>query len=312
MSRRKKSRKTATKKSSNYLLIVVVILGLILLFLLAKYIYTEWKHKEALRSIRTEYAQILLNEQRYLKEEGNVLSGSTPELDIVHENKVKLPIVMYHYVEVVKDEGDRIRKSLNIHPYVFERQMKALSDAKFETYFVKDVPTILRGVNHISTRSAVLTFDDGYEDFYTYAFPILKKYNIKSTIYLVWNFIGRKGFLNKKQINEIIDSGIVEVGSHAVNHIGLSGLPVKSEKFQIDDSKDLLEEEFGIEISTFAYPYGSYDERSTKLVEDAQYIAAVSVKSGAFHSPDEMFALKRLRAGMFGDRIVEVMDGLSR
>lgn len=307
--RRPKSRKKTrvfSHKSLTYILVILFILTGVF-----AYIYSNWQYISAIKSLQNEYNEIL-KQQEKKEQKGEVLSITVPQTTISVEYKKKLPIIMYHYVEVVQDPGDTIRKSLNINPYIFERQLKDLKDHNYETYFVRDIPSILKGGVIISTRSAVLSFDDGYEDFYYYAFPLLKKYNIKSTMYVIYNFIGRKGFLNKKQLDELVKSGIVEIGSHTLDHVYLSQVAVPSADQQIRESKKLLSELLNIRIETFAYPFGGYNDQVAAIARDAGYTAAVSVIPGSLISKDNVYFLPRYRAGMFSDRMVAVLESLKK
>jgi peptidoglycan/xylan/chitin deacetylase (PgdA/CDA1 family) len=215
------------------------------------------------------------------------------------QTKIKIPILMYHYVEYVKDDGDLIRKKLDIVPSLFEAHLQALRKANYETYYVRDIPDIMNGTIHYSTRSAILTFDDGYEDFYTDVFPLLKKYHMRATQYVIYDYIGKKGFLNEQQIRELIDSDLVEIGSHTLDHIYLKQSPKLYADKQIIESKKKLEERFGIKISTFAYPYGAFNPDNIEGVKKAGYTAAVSVISGEMQSQDNLFYLSRIRPGLF-------------
>lgn len=225
--------------------------------------------------------------------------------------QVKIPIIMYHYVEYVKDTKDIIRKKLSITPLLFEQHLRALKDAHYETYFVKDIPQILDGTIDYSTQSAVLTFDDGYEDFYTDVFPLLKKYNMRATLYIITSYIGKKGFLNEGQIRELIDSDLVEIGSHTKDHVYLKVSPKDYADEQIRESKKILEETFNIRVKTFAYPYGAFNEHALGAVERMGYTAAVSVIPGEIQSKDNLFFLSRIRPELFTPssmiRVIEEM-----
>ena len=215
------------------------------------------------------------------------------------QNKIKIPIIMYHYVEYVKDDGDLIRKSLDIIPSLFEGHLQTLRKANYETYFAKDIPEIMDGTIHYSTHSAILTFDDGYEDFYSVVFPLLKKYHMRATVYIIYNYIGRSGFLDEKQIKELIESGLVEIGSHTLDHVYLKQAPDLYAEKQIVESKQKFEERFGVSIKTFAYPYGAFSNKNIEYVQKAGYTAAVSVISGIMQDKDNLFYLSRIRPGLF-------------
>lgn len=212
--------------------------------------------------------------------------------------RLRLPIITYHYVEFVKDKRDVIRQKLTINPRLFEQQIKSLHDAGVQSYFVKDVPALLKGELVLATKSAVLTFDDGYRDFYTDAFPILKKYQMKSTIFLISSFLGRNDFLTLDQVTEMLGSGLIEVGSHTLHHANLKKANLSYATDEIVQSKANLEKLFGIPVESFAYPYGAYDDQAVKLVKEASYSAAVSTVPGVSHTQDDLFTLKRWRAGV--------------
>lgn len=227
---------------------------------------------------------------------------------------LKIPIIMYHYVEYVQDINDFIRKRLDISPAVFEKELEALKEARFETYFVRDIPDILRGKKYYArNHSIVLTFDDGYEDFYEVVFPLLKKYNVRGTVYVINDFVGRKGFLTREQIVEMSHSGLVEIGAHTMDHAYLKNMARQNAKLQIMESKKELEEWTGMKVDTFAYPYGAFGEESVELVKEASFSAAVSVVFGSFQSSDNLFYLYRIRPGMFtSSTIIKYLEDLKK
>ncbi|MEI6326637.1 MAG: polysaccharide deacetylase family protein [Candidatus Roizmanbacteria bacterium] len=224
---------------------------------------------------------------------------------------LRIPIITYHYVEYVQNPNDAMRHKLAINPALFEQQVKALHDHNVETYFVKEIPRLLNQENELATRSAVLTFDDGYRDFYINAFPILKKYKTKGTIYIISNFLDRYDFLTRDEVAEMLKSGLIEVGSHTLDHAYLKNGQYEYVKRQILESKSDLEKLFGIQVETFAYPFGAYDDQSVNLVKEASYSAAVSTVPGVLHSSKQLFTLTRWRAGALnGIYSVDSLDHL--
>lgn len=227
--------------------------------------------------------------------------------------RMRIPVIMYHYVEYVKDTKDIVRKKLSITPPLFEQHLQTLKDAHYETYFVKDIPQIVDGTIRYSTQSAILTFDDGYEDFYTDVFPMLKKYNMRATLYIITNYIGKKGFLNETQIRELIDSDLVEIGSHTQDHVYLKVSPKDYANEQIQVSKKILEETFNIKVKTFAYPYGAFNEHALSAVQQTGYTAAVSVIPGVMQSKDNLFFLSRIRPELFTpESMIRVMEEMKK
>ena len=117
--------------------------------------------------------------------------------------QIYVPILLYHYVEYVKDPGDSIRKSLNIIPYIFDQEVKTLKDAGYNFITPKDLADVLDDKNNLPERPVILTFDDGYRDFYTDVFPILKKYQVKAIAYIVPNFLDKPNNLSTWMLKEI-------------------------------------------------------------------------------------------------------------
>lgn len=263
----------------------------------------EFESLRLQRQIRNRYTPEVLNKPKEIKEEPIATEAA----------KMRLPIIMYHYIDYIIDPNDKVRNSLTINPANFANQLQHFKDVNYQTYFVRDVPGILEGKVKSASRSAVLTFDDGYEDFYTYAFPILKKYNMKATVYIIVNFIGKKGFLSDREIKTLLASGLIEIGSHTFDHAYLKRTNAVVAKRQIIESKKVLENEFGIKVKTFAYPYGAFDNQAMDLVKEASYSAAVSVISGTMQSTGNVFYLSRLRPGfLVGSNMISALENFPR
>ncbi len=208
-----------------------------------------------------------------------------------------IPILMYHYIEHVQDKRDTKRTSLNTPPEVLDREIKTMVDAHYDFITASDLADILDGIKPPPAKPVMLTFDDGYRDFYTDAFPILKKYNVKSVNYVISGFLNRPNNLTDSQLQEIAKSGLVEIGAHTINHLALAGLSVDRARKEIEDSRIQLEQKLGISITAFAYPYGSFNLIAVGLVKQAGYRTAVSTIPGAQISNQVRFLTYRLRPG---------------
>jgi peptidoglycan/xylan/chitin deacetylase (PgdA/CDA1 family) len=224
-----------------------------------------------------------------LKEEGT----ASPFANLKGENYPKVPILMYHYVEYNDDERDYLRDSLNIEPHIFERQIITLKENGYT--FV--TPHQIYVEKQKVTKPIILSFDDGYEDFYTDVFPILKKHNAKAVSYLVVNYIGKPNYMNSEQITEISKSGLVEFGSHTMNHMWLKGQSTEFIRDDLVQSKNELERLLGKNVTSLAYPYGVYDNQVIQSASKAGYNNAVSTDQGISLTSIEAFKLKRLRPG---------------
>jgi peptidoglycan/xylan/chitin deacetylase (PgdA/CDA1 family) len=120
----------------------------------------------------------------------------------------------------------------------------------------------------------LLTLDDGNLDNYTNAFPIMKKYGFTGALYIVGNYVGAENYMTVDQILEMYNTGW-EVGSHSMNHFDLTKLDLQQLRYEIVDSRGMLEGLLGIPILTFAYPFGAMNDSAIDYVKFAGYIGAM-------------------------------------
>jgi len=198
-----------------------------------------------------------------------------------------IPILYYHFVKS-PNANTRI-KGLYTNVAHFDWQLKQLVKNGFTFITFEDIQKKKYDENK---RNVILTFDDGCESLYFNAFPILKKYGAKAVIYVVAKSIGDRNvvwpmnenldplnILTKDQILEMMEYGI-EFGSHLCHHVHLPQLSIAEMTEELLDSKNILETEFGKEIYSVAYPFGSYNPDVLKMTKQVGYQYAVTTKSG--------------------------------
>ncbi len=225
------------------------------------------------------------------------------------EISYKVPILMYHYVENVTDERDTFRKSMNIEPQIFESQIKTLHDNGYTFLTTEELSAIIDGYRKMPKKAVVVTFDDGHFDNATVVLPILKKYNARATFYIIPGFINDQYFLSDSQMKEIIDSNRVEIGAHTVHHISLTGKLFPLIIYEATQSKKMLEQKYGITVTSFAYPNGDFDETAISVVKNAGFSTAVSTIPGTGQSLENRYFLFRLRpAYRTGQDLINFFD----
>lgn len=203
-----------------------------------------------------------------------------------------VPILMYHSVKP-HDPGEN---RLVVPTGVFDRQMAFLAGNKYKILTLEQAADVVKSGGRPSGKSVVVTFDDGNEDNYTHAFPILKKYGIRATIFLIANDIGKPDRLNMDQIREMQDSGLVTFGSHTFSHLFLDAVTdPETITEEIAGSKKALESLIGRPVTSFSYPMGRITPAARQAVVDAGYSVAVVTNPGKRIRNDDPFALKRLR-----------------
>lgn len=212
--------------------------------------------------------------------------------------KLKLPILLYHYVEIVTDDRDTIRKSLALSPRLFEEQVMTLLRFGYTPIVPRDLTPYFAGEGDLPKLPVILSFDDGYRDFYTDVFPILQKYQVKAVLYMVSGFLdSTKNYLTKAQLKEVAASGLVEIGAHSVSHAHLPLLQFNLLVFEIRGSKRVLENLLGTPVTSFAYPNGAYSPQVVSEVENEGFTSAVTVDKGTDQSWAERYTMTRIRPG---------------
>jgi peptidoglycan/xylan/chitin deacetylase (PgdA/CDA1 family) len=210
---------------------------------------------------------------------------------------VKVPILLYHYVEYVKDKGDTIRQSLDIVPRVFEEQIQTLLADSYTFITMDDLADYLDGKRLLPPKPIILTFDDGYRDLYTDVLPILQKYNVKAVAYIVSGFVDKPNFMTTQELREVASSGLVEIAAHSVHHLNLKAIKPDLAQKEVEESKGAIEKLVGIPVHNFAYPYGDFNQNIIEFVQKAGYRTAASVIAGSIHSEQDRYFIYRLRPG---------------
>lgn len=208
----------------------------------------------------------------------------------------RVPILMYHYIEF-QDKDDKIRASLTTNPYTLEEQIKTLKKANYTFMTAGELADVIAGKKQLPKKPIVLTFDDGYRDFYTYAYPILKTHNVPATQYVITGYLNNPNHLTVPELQEIATNGLIEIGDHTVGHDWLKEKPFQEVSFQVGQSKKDLEKLIGKRVVSFAYPYGAFDLQAAKIVDATGYTNAVSTIPGIIQSHENEFFLYRLRPG---------------
>ncbi len=201
-------------------------------------------------------------------------------------------ILMYHMISTPRP-GARFN-GLRVAPEAFERQLQWLSRRGWSSFTVGE---LLANASRLPEKSFAITFDDGYADNLLQALPLLKKYHCKATLYLVvdrfdrdWSVqrkahhdegeLKREAKLTDHQVRELLDSGLIELGSHSVTHANLVQLEPEAVYRELSESRRTLEKCFGVPVSSFAYPFGLYLQEQVEFVRQAGYTSAVTTNEG--------------------------------
>ena len=273
MTSQKKKSTNANRKKLNLLLLFLnlVLLGLLAVFMLNR-----------------------PNQSKNKQQQTQTSQSKTTAKWKTYDEPVQIPILMYHAVHVM-DPSEASNANLIVDPDLFEAQIKALSKAGY--YFLTPEEAYKAFTeNALPAKKVVwLTFDDGNEDFYTIAYPILKKYKAKATNNVITGFVkkGNAGNLTVKQMKEMMTHGM-SFQSHTVNHPDLSTTDKATQKVELTDSIDFLENKLNTKVNTIAYPSGRYNQTTLDLAKKT-YKLGLTTNEGLASAKDGLLSLNRVR-----------------
>jgi peptidoglycan/xylan/chitin deacetylase (PgdA/CDA1 family) len=219
----------------------------------------------------------------------------------------RVPVLMYHEIS----DETKTQDPFAVAPKVFAEQLAYLHDQGFTTLTAGKLAEILTGgAGDLPENPIVLTFDDGYGDFYTDALPVLQRHGFTGTLFQTTGWVGEedeaKRMLNWRELAELNDAGI-EIGAHTVRHPQLDLLAEDVLREELGDSKKALEDNLGFEVPGLAYPFGYSSEKVREVAREFGYTYAYAVGNDFTRSGDGKFTLPRLTV-----RRVTTMDEFRR
>ncbi len=209
---------------------------------------------------------------------------TTISSDPAFAHKVHVPILIYHSVEPLGPDAGKMMKQFTVTPDQFEKQLAYLHDNGYAVVSLESVVKAIRDASGtVPEKSVVLTFDDGWENQFTYAYPLLQKYNDTATFFVFTNGMmsKNKGFMTWDQVRELNNAGM-SVESHSVSHPYLFAItdPTQLAK-EIAGSKEIIEKHVSTTVDLFAYPFGKWTDQDIAELQSTGYLAARTDVGGA-------------------------------
>lgn len=232
-----------------------------------------------------------------------VLQETTKE-EIAAPEAIKVPILVYHSVRPqIKGESPLV-DYFDIPPELLERDLIYLKENNFSIIPFSGLVAALEGEKELPQKPVVLTFDDGWENQYTYAFPLLKKHKVTATFFIFTSAIGHKHFLSWEQIKELDRLGMT-IAAHTKSHPYL--FRIKDRNILTDEiigGKKILEEGLGKPVEFFAYPFGYFNDLIISVVQEAGFKAARTSRKGTHHFKSSILTLKSIEVSDDFDNFV--------
>jgi peptidoglycan/xylan/chitin deacetylase (PgdA/CDA1 family) len=206
-----------------------------------------------------------------------------------------VPILMYHYIRPDPGPGDPVGQDLSVTPQDFAAQMDWLAANGFTPVTLAELADARSGASELPANPVVLTFDDGYRDFYTNAWPVLQAHHFKAVTFIITGVVGDEQYMTWDMLAELDRSGLIEVASHTVTHRDLPQISDDDAAHELADSKAALEQFLGHPVRSFSYPSGHYTDRDVANARADGYTMAVTT-AGGWAAPDaDPLQLPRVR-----------------
>lgn len=195
----------------------------------------------------------------------------------------------------------------------FATQMAWLHRFGYRVLSMDEVVACISGKRPIPPRAVALTFDDGYENFFQHAWPVLQRYDFPAMVYLVAALVGKRAnwvgdappLMSAERIRELRRQGC-SFGGHSVSHLRLAGQSDERLRNETADCKSQLEDLLGERVDHFCYPYGSHDLRAVEAAAAAGYVSATTCARATATVADDPLTLPR-KAVAYGDSLVGVL-----
>ena len=292
--RNRSAEKKARKKRD-----ILLLLNLILLIFIVTggiFLWKEYSNSQQEAS-KPETSQVSKASPSEEASQPSSTNQNKEEIKWVKQDKpVKLPILMYHAIHVM-DPSEAANSGLIVDPETFESHLKALKEAGYYTLSPAEAyKALTENVLPENKKVVWLTFDDSLKDFYTQAYPILQKYQMKATNNVITGFVqaGREDILTLDEIKEMKKNGM-SFEDHTVNHPDLSVSSADTQNSELQDSKEYLDRNLSQTTTTVAYPSGRYSETTLQLAEKLGYKMGLTTNNGLASLSDGLLSLNRVR-----------------
>lgn len=216
------------------------------------------------------------------------------EMNALYGPCVRMPVLMYHHVQT--EDAAKADKQVGLTTYTdfFQKQMQYLKDKEYKVASMNDLVNFFDSGTPVPSKSVLLTFDDGYEDFYTDAYPVLQSLGYGATMFLPTGLMDNPDYLTWNQVVSM--NGPVLFANHTWSHKNV-GVSVSVMQYEISTADTQLSERGLNSPKVFAYPYGFDSKTSESYLNSLGYKLAFTTNSGNILCKKQRFNLPRIRIG---------------
>lgn len=210
---------------------------------------------------------------------------------------LNVPVIFYHHIQPLAEAKAQGHESLTVDSGTFDLQMAYLVSRGYTTISAEALTAALLGHTGLPGKSIVVSIDDGYDDMFTYAYPIIQKYGITANLAIPTGLMNNTGYMNWDNLRQMTGSGKVFVYNHTWSHANLVGVSSEKAQYEISTAKKQLAENLGRNSNVFFYPYGTENNAAVETLRANGYSAAFTTIPGVTQCDSFMMSLRRIRIG---------------
>ena len=218
------------------------------------------------------------------------------EMNKLYGPCVSVPIIMYHHIDDLTKAKSEGHASLTVDTQIFRKQMEYLKSKNYNFITTKDLIAFFDQGTKLPAKPVMVTFDDGYSDIGSDAYPIMRDLGVKGVSFIPTGLMENPNYLTWSKITEMAGSGVMEMANHTWSHRNVGA------RFDVVDKEirtaDTQLSDHGVNNpKTFAYPYGLESKNATKILNDLGYKLAFTTMPGRTQCKAKRFDLVRIRVG---------------
>lgn len=222
---------------------------------------------------------------------------ATESAEIVEDFCLDVPVVMYHHIQPLSVASLLGHAQLTVDSITFESQIAYLKKQGYVALSADDLINALHARHQLPSKSIVITIDDGYDDNYTYAFLIAKKYEMIMNFMIPTQLIGKPGYMNWDHLREMHANDFARIYNHTATHAPLGYILKNQISYELTTSSADFIRELGFDTPIFTYPYGSYNPVAIEVLKEHGFTAAFTTDDGTTHCLSNIMQLQRKRIG---------------
>lgn len=210
--------------------------------------------------------------------------------------RIRVPILMYHYVSPLPEDADDIRTDLTVEPELFRGHLEYLAEAGYQTISLYELDRALLEGTPLPEKPVILTFDDGYSDHYEHVFPLLQMFDFTGTFFVITGLVdaNREGYLTWEQVRMMAEAGM-SMEPHTKTHQNMADRQTDFLIYEMLGSRESLAAHSGVVPLMFSYPAGRYDDTTLDIAGQLGIWRAVTTEAGLLHTTDNRLQVTRVR-----------------